>query len=208
MKKYRSKQEEFWSGEFGNSYSDRNKNLRLLAAKTAFLSRALSGTLNIKSVIELGANIGLNLHALRVLFPEISLAAVEINKSAYKKLCQIPDVKAYCKSIFDFTPQKTYSLSISCGVMIHINPELLSVMYDILYRCTDRYILVAEYYNPTPVNVMYRGYEDRLFKRDFAGEMLKKYPDLSLVDYGFVYHQDPNFPLDDLNWFLLSKSCR
>lgn len=56
-----------------------------------------------------------------------------------------------------------------------------------------------------PVVVSYRGHEDRLFKRDFAGEMLDRYPDLELVDYGFVYHRDPNFPQDDPNWFLLRK---
>jgi spore coat polysaccharide biosynthesis protein SpsF len=56
--------------------------------------------------------------------------------------------------------------------------------------------------------VEYRGYKARLFKRDFAGEMLDKYRDLSLLDYGFVYHRDPNFPQDDVNWFLLEKVSR
>ena len=57
------------------------------------------------------------------------------------------------------------------GVLIHINPDMLNNVYEKLYDSSDRYILVAEYYNPTPVNVSYRGYNDRLFKRDFAGEM-------------------------------------
>jgi spore coat polysaccharide biosynthesis protein SpsF len=26
-----------------------------------------------------------------------------------------------------------------------------------------------------------------------------------LVDYGFAYHRDPNFPQDDITWFLLEK---
>jgi hypothetical protein len=34
--------------------------------------------------------------------------------------------------------------------------------------------------------------------------MLDRFPDLSLVEYGFVYHRDP-FPQDDLTWFLLEK---
>ncbi len=51
----------------------------------------------------------------------------------------------------------------------------------------------------------YRGLSNKLFKRDFAGEMLDKYPDLQLVDYGFVYHNDNSFPQDDINWFLLKK---
>jgi hypothetical protein len=36
--------------------------------------------------------------------------------------------------------------------------------------------------------------------------MLNKYPDLQLVDYGFVYHGDANFPQDDVTWFLLEKT--
>ena len=65
-------------------------------------------------------------------------------------------------------------------------------------------MLIVEYYNPTPVTVSYRGNDDRLFKRDFAGEMIDKY-NMKLVDYGFVYHRDNMFPLDDMNWFLLEK---
>jgi len=44
-----------------------------------------------------------------------------------------------------------------------------------------------------------------LFKRDFAGEMLDRYPALKLLDYGFVYRRDPLFPQDDMTWFLLEK---
>jgi spore coat polysaccharide biosynthesis protein SpsF len=53
--------------------------------------------------------------------------------------------------------------------------------------------------------INYRGHKDRLFKRDFAGELMDKYPDLKLVDYGFVWRRDNNFPQDDGTWFLLEK---
>jgi spore coat polysaccharide biosynthesis protein SpsF len=56
------------------------------------------------------------------------------------------------------------------------------------------------------VSISYRGHSDRLFKRDFAGEMLDKYADLSLVDYGFCYKRDKAFPQDDITWFLLQKN--
>jgi hypothetical protein len=35
---------------------------------------------------------------------------------------------------------------------------------------------------------------------------LDRYPDLDLVDYGFVYHRDPLFPQDDMTWFLLQRT--
>jgi spore coat polysaccharide biosynthesis protein SpsF len=91
------------------------------------------------------------------------------------------------------------------GVLIHINPEMLNTVYEKLYQASKRFILVCEYYNPSPVAIPYRGQTDRLFKRDFAGEMLEKYPDLCLVDYGFSYRRDPAFPQDDITWFLMEK---
>ena len=91
------------------------------------------------------------------------------------------------------------------GVLIHINPQMLPRVYDLLYRVGKRYVCLIEYYNPTPVEVSYRGHSGRLFKRDFAGEMLERFEDLKLLDYGFVYHRDPNFPLDDVTWFLLEN---
>jgi len=90
--------------------------------------------------------------------------------------------------------------------LIHINPEMLPQVYSRLYDCSRKYILIKEYYNPTPVVVTYRGNTERLFKRDFAGEMMDLYPDLELIDYGFQYHRDNNFPEDDSTWFLLKKT--
>ena len=29
--------------------------------------------------------------------------------------------------------------------------------------------------------------------------------DLTLLDYGFLYHRDNNFPQDDISWFLIEK---
>lgn len=43
-----------------------------------------------------------------------------------------------------------------------------------------------------------------MYKRDFAGEMMTQYPDLTLADYGFFYHNAPNV-FEDSNWFLLQK---
>ena len=64
--------------------------------------------------------------------------------------------------------------------------------------------MVAEYYNPSPVNLSYRGNEETLFKRDFAGELMEQYG-LKLVDYGFIYKRDNWAPQDDITWFLLEK---
>jgi hypothetical protein len=65
--------------------------------------------------------------------------------------------------------------------------------------------MVCEYYNPAPVIVHYRGHADRLFKRDFAGELMEQW-NLRLIDYGFAYRRDKYLPYqDDVTWFLLEK---
>ena len=95
-------------------------------------------------------------------------------------------------------------LTFTAGVLIHINPEYLENVYDNLVNGSNRYVLVAEYYNPSPTKITYRGHEDRLFKRDFAGDLIDNYG-LRLIDYGFVYKRDNWAPQDDITWFLLEK---
>ena len=201
-----TEQESFWQGEFGNQYSDRNKNEKLLASNLSLFSSVLKSTGKIDSLIEFGANIGMNLISLKQLLPDAEISGIEINKKAYKNLEKLIGKKnSYCQSINNFTFEKTYDLCLIKGVLIHINPEQLSEVYHKLYLASKKYILIAEYYNPTPVSMPYRGHENKLFKRDFAGEMLDKFEDLFLLDYGFVYHRDNLFPQDDINWFLLKK---
>lgn len=149
----------------------------------------------------------MNLKALQLLYPGIRLKAVEINPVAAKQLANLIDgSNVFEGSIFEYPIAEKVDLTLIKTVLIHINPNMLADVYEKLYRATNRYILVCEYYNPSPVVITYRGHTDRLFKRDFAGEMLEKYPDLKLVDYGFSYRRDPVFPQDDITWFLMQKA--
>ncbi|MEO0510378.1 MAG: pseudaminic acid biosynthesis-associated methylase [Verrucomicrobiota bacterium] len=202
---YQTAQEAFWTGTFGDEYTDRNAGPHYEASLLSNFSEILKHTGPIDTAIEFGANRGLNLITLKRLLPKISLDAIEINQSAVDHLKSIPDTTVHHQSILDFTPTETFELSLIRGVLIHINPNKLNDVYDRLYTTSKKWILVSEYYNPTPVSVSYRGHEDRLFKRDFAGEILDRFPDLELVSYGFNYRRDPIFPQDDTTWFLLRK---
>jgi pseudaminic acid biosynthesis-associated methylase len=172
----------------------------------AVFSKILSRTRGIKSVIEFGANIGLNLQALELLLPEALQTAVEINPEAVKCLRQWGKPDVFDGSILEFIPKRQWDFVLTKGLLIHINPKELDAVYIKLFSCAARYICIAEYYNPKPVSIEYRGHPDRLFKRDFAGDMLDMFSSLNLVDYGFVYHRDANFPQDDMTWFLLEKT--
>lgn len=205
MNDYKTEQEEFWSGKFGEEYINRNRSPEYLASNTALFSKIISKTQNLGSVLEFGANIGMNLEALKTLLPSVSLSAIEINKTSATELHKLGYVEVFNTSILEFEAEKKWDMSLIKGVLIHINPEWLNQVYDRLYQSSHRYICLCEYYNPTPVQIPYRGHENKLFKRDFAGELLDRFPDLTLVDYGFVYRRDNNFKQDDATWFLLEK---
>lgn len=204
MTEYKTAQENFWSGKFGDEYIGRNT-LQMLPSRIAMFSDILKSTQDVDSIVEFGANIGVNLHALHALLPEARIHALEINDSAVEELRRQDWINAKQGSILEDNFDKITDLSFSCTVLIHINPEELKNAYEQLYKASKRYVLVCEYYNPAPVTISYRGEEERLFKRDFAGEMMDIYPDLQLVDYGFIYKRDPNFPSDDFTWFLMEK---
>ena len=203
---FKTEQEEFWAGNFGNEYIGRNISEEYLASNLNFFSKAFNQIGRPDSLIEFGANVGMNLKAIKLLFPKIKLSGIEINKNAADELAKIlGNENVFNGSIYDFDTTQKYDVSLIKGVLIHINPDMLPVVYEKLYTTSNKYILVCEYYNPSPVTIKYRGHENRLFKRDFAGEMLEKYNDLTLVDYGFCYKRDKAFPQDDITWFLLQK---
>lgn len=203
---WKTEQEVFWAGEFGDEYADRNSGQHLVASNIAMFGDILKLTqTKINSVLEFGANIGLNLIAIRHLLPNVAMSAVEINPKAVGKLRQLDKVTVYETSILDFMPNESQDLVFTKGVLIHINPDELYVVYDLLYHTAKDYICIAEYYNPTPVSISYRGHSQRLFKRDFAGELMERFPDLGLVGYSFVYRRDSHFPQDDITWFLFKK---
>lgn len=203
---FKTEQEKFWAGEFGTEYIQRNQGDALLASNLDFFAKALRMTRGANTCIEFGANIGMNLKALKLLHPAQDQFGIEINADAARELAQvIPSDHVYQTSILDFNPQRTWDLALIKGVLIHINPGELPQVYDKLVAATERYLLVAEYYSPAPVAIPYRGHTDRLFKRDFAGDIMERHPQMQLVDYGFAYRRDPNFPQDDITWFLMEK---
>jgi pseudaminic acid biosynthesis-associated methylase len=206
MSQYKTEQEAFWAGDFGNDYIDRNQGAEIVAANLALFAKVLARTRNVGSILEFGSNRGLNLMALRQLLPQAGLSAIEINRKAVDELEKLGYLEQiYHKSILDFSPDNQRDLAFIKGVMIHLNPEVLPQVYDLLYQSSRKYILVMEYYNPTPVELTYRGHSGKLFKRDFAGEMLDRFSDLQLLDYGFCYDRDYVFPNGDGTWFLMEK---
>lgn len=203
---YKTEQEQFWAGEFGDNYIERNNSKKDLSSQLSLWGEILKYTENVNSFIEFGSNIGLNLQAIKLLFPNSEMSAIEINTKAADILKSLNlGINVFNCSILDFTPNKTFDFVLISGVLIHQQPETLIKIYDLLYKSSNKYILINEYYSPLPVEISYRGHSNKLFKRDFAGEMLDIYKNLKLINYGFKYHRDNVFPQDDTTWFLLEK---
>tara|TARA_Y100001954_G_C15790057_1_gene594585 strand:+ start:44 stop:679 length:636 start_codon:yes stop_codon:yes gene_type:complete len=206
MIKLNTEQEEFWTSEFADEYILRNDIAKLLPSKINLFSNILKYTHNANSFIEFGANIGTNLLALKKLKPQALLNAVEINKNACEELRSLKIcTNVWENSILNDLKLHKVSLTFTCGVLIHINPNYLGQAYEQLYRWSTKYILICEYFSPIPEKINYRGHKNKLFKRDFAGEMLTRYKDLNLINYQFCYKNDNNFPMDNITWFLMEK---
>lgn len=202
-------QEAFWSGSFGDAYTDRNDGGAITRSNLLFWGQVLRRTGSISSCFEIGCNRGLNLDAIKTLLPSCQASGLEINSHAAQEAAS-KGHQVFEGSILAPLPASAklrgaVDLSVSCGVLIHINPDSLSVAYELLHDLSNRFVLISEYFNPVPIAIPYRGHENRLFKRDFAGELWGMYPALRLVDYGFVWSRDPVAPKDDTTWFLFEK---
>ena len=209
MKEFATEQESFWSGSFGDSYTQRKNGEIMARSYLMFWVDIIKRTGPLNSCFEIGCNRGVNLDSIKKLLPSCSTNGLEINSFAVKE-CAANGHQVFEGSILEPPPAVTTKeglndLSFVSGVLIHIDPSKLIDAYTLLYNLSQKYILIAEYFNPVPVAIPYRGHENRLFKRDFASEFWQNYPSLSLVDYGFIWSKDPVAPRDDVNWFLFHK---
>ncbi|MBE8998092.1 MULTISPECIES: pseudaminic acid biosynthesis-associated methylase [unclassified Nostoc] len=201
--RYKTEQELFWEGEFGTEYTARNQILP--EQRQAFFAQVLQKTYGVQTICELGANQGHNLQAIANLSRNFQLTGVELNETAIAELGRIPGVQARQGSIQEFETDKQFDLVFTCGVLIHINPDELPLVYQKIYDISCRYILINEYYSTLPVEINYRGNTGKLFKRDFASEIMEYHRNKLLVlDYGFLWKK-MNLYWDDTNWFLMEK---
>ena len=113
---FKTEQEAFWAGNFGTEYIKRNQGDTLLASNLNYFTKALRYTRDVKSAIEFGANVGMNLKALKLLFPILNLHAIEINADAARELQKvIPVNNIYQGSILDWIPPPPHHKHLGFG---------------------------------------------------------------------------------------------
>lgn len=200
---------DWWRGAAGNAYIERNGAAAdSLRARTALWADILRHTAPAPpgSILEVGANIGLNLRALRALTDAYPYA-VEPNDRARHILVRDgvvakADARADDAAQIDL-PDGVVDLAFTCGVLIHIPPDDLLASCKEIHRCARRWIVCIEYFAQKPEMIPYRGEPDRLWKRDYGSFFLDNFPDLRPVACGFAWKRTTG--LDDLTWWLLAK---
>jgi pseudaminic acid biosynthesis-associated methylase len=169
-------QETFWRGDFGLSYTERNKvNWR---KRVPFFLDMLHLAKNPRSILEVGCNSGANLKALRAIVgDEFPLHGVDINQKAIQEAASAGLAIDDC-SVFDL--QKVFlskfDLTLTVGVLIHIAPADLERAMQSIIAASQNYVLAVEYAADEETEIEYRGHAERLWKRPFG----QLYVDLGL----------------------------
>ncbi|MGI8952500.1 MAG: pseudaminic acid biosynthesis-associated methylase [Chitinophagaceae bacterium] len=191
-----TKQEEFWLGEFGKQYTERNskndnewddfyrKNYGL--TKLEMNELFIGDFERDYKILEAGCNYGLQLRGLqRMGFNQ--LYGIELQPFAVEKAKALTsEINIIQGSGFDI-PFKNNYFDIVCthGVLIHISPDNLEKFMDEMHRCSKKYIWGFEYFSEKVMSVNYRGNEGFLWKADYAQIFLERFPDLKLLKKEF-----------------------
>ena len=198
-----------WAGEFGSEYTARNvasdEALRIRTAMWARIVESFRGDPP-KSILEVGCNLGINLRTLPRLV-DAKLYAIEPNPQAREKVLAekvLPPERLFA-GFGDKIPvaDGAVEMAFTSGVLIHVDPSNLAATMDEIHRVSSKYILCSEYFSPRAESIAYRGQEGLLFKNDFGGLYMDRFPDLQLVDYGFFWKRATQ--LDDATWWLFRK---
>ncbi len=209
-----TQQREFWLGEFGDSYMQRNKSIEDVnqeyAKETGItveqIFQKFFDSLDRKSkILELGCNVGLNLRMLQKM-GFTNLYGVELNKKALdiaqKNSKNITFINS---SIEDFEPSETYDLVYTAGVLIHINPSVLDSVLKKIINLTNRYVFGFEYYSDNLVEIKYRDYANVCWKQNFPLLFTKLSPSLKVIKEEKFFYKNKN--LVDIA-YLLQKDAK
>jgi len=172
---------EFWAGEFGKEYTERNRpNWR---DRLPFWRHILELT-GASTFLEVGTNAGWNLHALRELNGEAAMTGVDVNEDALRE-AQAAGFDVEVMPGYEVAAKLgagCCELAFTSGVLIHVAPEELLQTMAAMRDASSQFVLCVEYDAPTEQEVDYRGHAGKLWKRPY-GELFADLG-LSLVETG------------------------
>jgi pseudaminic acid biosynthesis-associated methylase len=159
-------QEQFLRGSFGSEYLKRNRvqwNLRV-----PFWDDIINWV-EPQSVLEVGANAGWNLRAIKSIRSDIDLKGVDVNPDAIAEANAAGfDVEEMSALDVGSRWPSEFDLVATCGVLIHISPDHIHQAMDSIIAASRQYVLAVEYASKVEEEVAYRGHAERLWRRPFA----------------------------------------
>jgi spore coat polysaccharide biosynthesis protein SpsF len=208
MQKSRTEQEKFWAEKYAEHYIKKNKRFDNKLGAEAWGKILTKVNDKVGNYLECGCNIGRNIDQLKITLPTAKPSIIEISEPAFTFVSKRHEFEhAFQGSILESTfNDRSFDLVFTMGVLIHINPDQLLAHMEKMYRYSNKYILMGEYFNRTPTTIEYQGEKNRLFKRDFGKLFIENF-DVKLVDYGFLWgHIYDAAGFDDITWWLFEKN--
>ena len=194
--------EALWAGRFGDAYTERNE--KASTNRQRFWSEVLD-TFPVRRTLEVGCNLGANLHWIAGHARVDYAAGVDVNLGALQRLHEsVSRARAVSATARDL-PFRTdaFDLVFTMGLLIHLSAETLPLVMDEIMRCSRRFVLCGEYYAPEPTEVPYRGHSGALFKRDFGGLYQARFPGLRRRSQTFLSRAEG---WDDVTVWIFEKS--
>jgi spore coat polysaccharide biosynthesis protein SpsF len=178
--------ERLWDGGFGDDYVERNRAVG--DSRQAFWKAILTEFSTVRSVLEVGCNLGANLRWIAAQVPPQNIYGMDINTKALSELRRtFPDINAIWSParVLPFR-DRWFDLVFTMGVLIHQPESTLPLVMSEIVRCSRRYVLCGEYYAKQTTEISYRGQTGALFKRDYGRIYLELFPELALRKRGFL----------------------
>ena len=190
-----------WAGEFGSAYIQRN---RVLDERRAAFWSSLLAEFGIRSVLEIGCGQGANLGPIsRILAPDL-VWGIDINQEALAiARTHSPGINVVAGSA-RWLPFRDglAELAFTVGVLIHQPEASLPIVIGEIVRCSNRFVLWAEYQASTTEEVPYHGLSGALFRRDYGRIYHELCLELTVRSEGFLAPEDG---FDRVTWQLLEK---
>lgn len=182
---------DFWQGNFGREYTDRNTfsvaeldsiYMEQYGVTRTEMSNEFLNQFNIKRTLEVGCNVGnvlLNLQAIGLK----QLYAIELQQYAVEKAKErTTGINIIQGSAFDIPFKDGYfDLVFTSGVLIHISPNDVETVIDEIYRVSNKFIWGFEYFADQYTEIAYHGNGDKMWKTNFAELFLNRFGNLKKV---------------------------
>ena len=208
----KTKQIESWDGDFGKSYTNRNKfsmdnnYIMNYGITRKSMNKEFLNKYKFNNILEIGSNIGNQLLLLQQMGYD-NLWGIDVSQYAIKISKEnTDDINIIKASVFDIPYKDNYfDLVFTSGVLIHINPDDINKALDEIYRVSNKYIWGFEYYSDTYEEIEYRGKKNLLWKTDFMTLFLNRFKDLKVIkEKKFKYLNTDNIDM----MYLLKKEIK